>query len=156
MDLAVATLDGPAPAGVAATVLAEEAMCALLPPDDPLAGAAPLALEDLRGRAFILAEPGSALREVVMAACQRAGYSPVPLFELSDPATARLLAHGGLGVSVVPVSWLDVAGPAVGHAALAAPAPRHRVEALTPAAGASPAAALLMDALRDAASEQRG
>ena len=155
-DLAVATLHGDAPAGVTATLLAEEPMCALLPPDDPFAAAAPLALDDLRGRPFILAEPGSALREVVMAACQRAGFSPVPLFELSDPATARLLAHGGLGVSVVPRSWLELAGPEVGHAPLAAPAPRHRVEALTPAAGPSPAAALLLAALRAAPSQPGG
>ena len=156
VDLAVAGLDGPVPAGVAATLLAEEPMCALLAPDDPLAGAGPLRLEDLRGRAFILAEPGTALRETVMAACQRAGFSPVPLFELSDPATARQLAHGGLAVSVVPASWLALPGPAVGRAALAPPAPRHRVEALTPAAGPSPAAALLLEALRTVPSEDGG
>ena len=33
-----------------------------------------------------------------MAACQAEGFSPVPLFEVSDPATVRFLAHAGLGV----------------------------------------------------------
>ena len=64
-----------------------------------------------------------------MAACQDEGFSPVPLFEVSDPGTVRFLAHAGLGVSVVPASWLEQPGPEVGSAALAAPL-RHRVSLL--------------------------
>ena len=85
----------------------------MLAPDDPLGGADGVAMADLRGRPFILAEPGTALRETVMAACQAAGFSPVPLFEVSDPGTVRFLAHAGLGVSVVPASWLELPGPEV-------------------------------------------
>ena len=57
-----------------------------------------------------------------MAACQAAGFSPVPLFEVSDPGTVRFLAHAGLGVSIVPASWLEQPGPEVVAAALAEPA----------------------------------
>src|SRR3712207_9021896 len=42
-----------------------------------------------RSRAFVLGEPGTALRETVVAACEAAGFGPVPLFEVGDPATDR-------------------------------------------------------------------
>jgi DNA-binding transcriptional LysR family regulator len=105
-------------------------------------------LAELRGRPLILAEPGSALRETVMEACAAQGWSPVPLFEVGDPATVRFLAHSGLGVSVVPASWAGGPGPDVAVARLAEPAPRYRLSLLAPAAGLSPAGRLLHEQLR--------
>jgi DNA-binding transcriptional LysR family regulator len=148
-DVGVASPHGPLPAGVEALPLRDEPLQALLPPDDPFGGGA-LALGDLRGRPFILAEPGSSLRATVMAACQAAGFSPIPLFEVSDPATVRHLTHAGLGVSVVPASWLEQPGPDVGVAALAAPAPQHRVALLVAPERATPAGRLLREALQAA------
>jgi DNA-binding transcriptional LysR family regulator len=148
VDVAVAAIDREPPPGVDVTPLPEEPMCAIVAPDDPLSRAGGHAtLEDLRGRPFILAEPDTPLRRGVMDACQAVGFSPVPLFEVSDPAAVRYLAHAGLGVSVVPASWLDAPGPAVG--ALELDAPRHRVALLTPPAGASPAGRLLIAVLRE-------
>ena len=143
-DVGVASLHGPAPAGVELVPLAEQPLRALLAPGE--APAEPVALADLRGRPFILAEAGTALRETVMAACQAEGFSPVPLFEVSDPATVRFLAHAGLGVSIVPASWLEQPGPEVGSAALAAPL-RHPVSLLVPAGGETPTGRLLRAAL---------
>jgi DNA-binding transcriptional LysR family regulator len=82
-----------------------------------------------------------------MAACQAAGFSPVPLFEVSDPTTVRFLAHAGLGVSVVPAAWLGQPGPDVAVAELAAPAPEHQVALLVPAGREAPAGRLLREAL---------
>lgn len=147
VDVAVAAIDREPPPGVDVTPLAEEPMVAITAPDDPLARAGHGGLEDLRGRAFILAEPDTPLRRGVMEACQAVGFSPVPLFEVSDPAAVRFLAHSGLGVSVVPASWLDAPGPAVG--VLELDAPRHRVALLTPPAGPSPAGKLLIAVLRE-------
>lgn len=149
-DVAIAGLPGGPPPGVTAEELAPETMCAVLPPGDPLAGAGPIEVAELRERPLILAEPGSGLRAAVMGACQAAGFSPVPLLEVSDPATVRHLVRAGLGVSVVPASWLDADGPEVAAAPLSGEAPRHRVFLLTPAAGRSPAAELLVAALREA------
>jgi DNA-binding transcriptional LysR family regulator len=150
VDVAVASLaGGEPPAGVAVHALAEEPLRLAVPHDDPLAGSAGVALGDLRGRPFILAEPGSALRETVMAACAAAGFSPLPLFEVGDPATVRFLVRAELGISVVPASWLERPGPVVGAADLAAPVPRHRLSLLTPAAGPSPAGRLLYERLQD-------
>jgi DNA-binding transcriptional LysR family regulator len=146
-DVGVASPHGPAPPGVEAIALAEQPLRAMLPPGDALATGDDVAIADLRGRPFILAEPGTAMRETVMAACQAAGFSPVPLFEVSDPGTVRFLAHAGLGVSVVPASWLEQPGPDVAAAALAEPAPRHRVALFVPTGRETPAGLLLREAL---------
>ncbi len=144
VDLAVASLEPEAvPDGVRADALADEPLHAIAAPSDPLATAGELAVWTLRERPFVLPEPGSALRAVVTAACEQAGFGPVPLFELGDPAAVRQLVHAGLGVSLVPASWLAAPGAAVAVARLAAPVPRHRALLLAPAAGAAPAAELL-------------
>lgn len=137
-DLAVAAVEG-------GETLSDGPLRAVLPPGDELAGADGVALWDLRDRPFILAERGTALRDTVFAACESAGFGPVPPFEVGDPRTVRLLVSAGLGVALVPASWLaEEEGPEVGVAVLADPVPRHRV-ALVAAADLPPAAALLRD-----------
>jgi DNA-binding transcriptional LysR family regulator len=146
-DVGITSLRGPAPAEVEATPLAEHPLVVVSAPRSPLGDGDPIELGMLRGRPFILPEPGTALRETVMTACQAAGFSPVPLFEVSDPATVRFLAHAGMGVSVVPASWLDQPGPEVAIVALVDAELRHRVALLVPAGGVTAAGKLLRDAL---------
>jgi DNA-binding transcriptional LysR family regulator len=146
VDVAVVALTGEPPAGVEVHPLGEEPLRIAVAVGDPLAGATKVALDALSGRPFILAEPGTALRETVMAATQAAGFSPLPLFEVGDPLTVRFLVRAGLGISLVPASWLERPGPVVGAADLAA-APKHRLSLLTPAAGTSPAGRLLHERL---------
>lgn len=145
VDLAVLSLGSEPVDGLTVTALADEPLRAIAPPDEPFR-AATTAIEDLRGRPFVLGEPGTALRAAVMAACQQHGFSPVPLLEVSDPATVRFLVSAGLGVSLVPQSWLDQPGPTVSVAALIEPAPRHALSLLA-AGELTPAGRLLKDAL---------
>jgi DNA-binding transcriptional LysR family regulator len=144
VDVAVLALTEE-PAGVEVHPLADEPLRVAVPLDDELAGTT-VRLDALRGRAFILGEPGTGLRETVMTAAQAAGFSPLPLFEVGDPATVRFLVRAGLGISLVPASWLERPGPVVGAADLRDP-PRHRLQLLTPAAGTSPAGRLLHERL---------
>ena len=146
VDLAVLSRGAESTDGLTVTPLADEPLRAIAPSDEPFRSSA-TAIEDLRGRPFVLPEPGTALRETVMAACQRSGFSPVPLLEVSDPATVRFLVSAGLGVSLVPASWLDHPGPAVTVAALVEPAPRHALSLLA-AGELPPAGRLLQDALK--------
>jgi DNA-binding transcriptional LysR family regulator len=155
VDLAVAALPGDGQAGATtgdgaleAVALADEPLVLLVPPGDPLAGATEVRLWDVRDRPFILAEPGSALRETVLAACAQEGFGPVPLYEVGDPAAARHLVHAGLGISLVPASWGALGGPEVGLAAPAAPAPRHRLSLLARTGGLPPVARMLHEHLR--------
>ncbi len=148
VDVAVLALAGDPPPGVDAHPLTDEPLRVAVALDDPLAGATGIRIGDLRGRPFILAEPGSALRDAVLAATQAAGFSPLPLFEVGDPHAVRFLVRAGLGISLVPASWLERPGPIVGAADLEDP-PRHRLYLLTPAAGPSPAGRLLFERLRE-------
>jgi DNA-binding transcriptional LysR family regulator len=146
VDLAVLSLAGEAADGLTVTPLADEPLRAIAPPAEPF-GAVAVAIDDLRGRPFVLGEPGTALRATVMDACQEHGFSPVPLLEVSDPTTVRFLVSAGLGVSLVPQSWLDQPGPPVSVAALTEPAPRHALSLLS-AGELPPAGRLLKDALQ--------
>jgi DNA-binding transcriptional LysR family regulator len=146
-DLAViGTLATDAP-GLVSAVVAEEPLCVACAPGGPLADRGEIGFADLRGRSLILAEPDSPLRRAVAAACADAGFSPVPLFEVSDPWTVRFLTAAGLGLSVVPRSWLDLPGPPIARVELSQPAPRHRLSLLVQSAGLSPATALLHEHL---------
>ena len=145
VDVAVVAVpdgDPSARAGLEVRPLAEEPLRVLAAPGDPLVGGGPVAIGDLAGRPLILPERGTALRATVMAACQAAGFSPVPQVEAADPAAVRELAAAGVGVAVVPASWVSGPGPRPADAPLAAPAPVHRT-ALLVAPGASPAGRLL-------------
>jgi DNA-binding transcriptional LysR family regulator len=147
-DLALLALAGDAElSGLDAEPLHDEPLRLIAAPDEALADV--IAVAELSARPLILAERGTALRDAVTAACQEAGFSPVPPFEVGDPATARFLAHTGLGASVVPASWLDAPGPEVSVARLD-PEPRLRLFLVTPAGGLSPAGRLLHAQLREA------
>ncbi|HET8757150.1 MAG TPA: LysR family transcriptional regulator [Solirubrobacteraceae bacterium] len=146
VDLAVLSLGGEPVDGLTVTPLADEPLRAIAAPGESFPAVA-VAIEDLRGRPFVLGEPGTALRATVMAACQEHGFSPVPLLEVSDPVTVRFLVSAGLGVSLVPQSWLDQPGPPVSVAALVEPAPRHALSLLS-AGELPPAGRLLKDALQ--------
>jgi DNA-binding transcriptional LysR family regulator len=145
VDLAVLALAGD-PGGLEVTPLTEEPLRLIVEPGDPLAGGGSVRLGELSGRPFVLDEPGSALRQTVVAACQAEGFSPVPLLEVGDPSAVRFLVGAGLGVSVVPASWLEVPGAEVGVAAVS-PAPLHRVS-MVAAGSLPPAGALLAARLR--------
>ncbi len=117
-DLAVAALGEapPTPSDVEAVALGGEPLVLAVALDDPLAGNDGVALRDLRERPFVLPEPGSALRDVVLDACGAAGFGPVPLLEVGDPTAVRVLVQSGMGVALVPGSWLAGPGPEVGRA----------------------------------------
>jgi DNA-binding transcriptional LysR family regulator len=127
-------------------VISEEPLRLVCAPDDPLAGAVDVTIEVLRGLPVILPERGTALRELVVRSCQDAGFSPLPLFETSDPLTIRSLAAEGLGYSAVPESWLNGSAPRIGVASFDKPAPRYTV-ALVHSTDLSPLGMLLVDQL---------
>ncbi len=123
-DRAITTLD--APPGTRATPLADDPLVLVGAAGELAAGDVPVAA--LRDRPLVLAERGTALRALVVALCQADGFSPVPFMEASDPAAVLALAHAGLGLALVPGSWLI--GVPVAAGAVARP---------VPAAGAPPA-----------------
>jgi len=158
VDVAVlAVHDGePAvPTGVEQRVIATEPLELICAPGARLAGCTDLTLDALRGAPVIMPERGTALRALIAAGCAAAGFSPLPFFETSDPRTVRELAAAGLGVGVVPDSWLrEAEGPPVGIAAFAEPAPLYRVALLARTDGRLPVRDLLVDHLATALAPQ--
>jgi len=99
---------GPA-AGIAVHCVLEEAMVAALPAGHPLAAgpaARRLALAALAAETFILYRRplGPGLYDSIIAACQRAGYSPNIGQEAPRMLATLSLVAAGLGVSLVPQS----------------------------------------------------
>lgn len=100
VDVAITALAPPP--GTVATALNEEPLVIAAP-----GGSAPVTgVAALREHPLILAERGTALRRLVIDACQAEGFSPVPLLEASDPATVLTLVRAGLDVCVLPASWV--------------------------------------------------
>ena len=81
-------------------------------------------------------------------ACAAEGFGPVPLFEVGEPTAVRFLVGAGLGVSLVPASWLSLEGPEVGVAKVAGATAVHAVALLTRRATPTPIARLLAEHLR--------
>ena len=99
---------GPA-AGLTVHSVLEEEMVAALPSGHRLAGvaaAARMPLADLAGETFILYRRplGPGLYDAIIAACQRAGYSPQIGQEAPRLLSTLSLVAAGLGVTLIPAS----------------------------------------------------
>jgi DNA-binding transcriptional LysR family regulator len=95
--------------GIAVHSVLEEAMIAALPAGHTLAGragAGPLTLAELAAETFILYRRplGPGLYDAIIAACQRAGYSPKIGQEAPRMLATLSLVAAGLGVTLVPQS----------------------------------------------------
>jgi DNA-binding transcriptional LysR family regulator len=123
LDLALVSLAGAPPAGVAVEVVTDEGFVAAVGPGDPLAGRAEVALAELRERDLICLPRGTGLRAVLERACAGAGWQPRIPFEASDPFMLARLAARGLGVAILPES---VPAAVEGLHALALTRPRLR------------------------------
>ena len=87
--------------------LLEEAMVAALPSGHPLGAAAePLPLAALAGETFVLYRRpvGPGLHDAIIAACDRAGFSPQIGQEAPRMLSTLSLVAAGLGVTLVPQS----------------------------------------------------
>ena len=107
--LDAAFLRPPVEAGedVEVEVLLEEEMLIALPAGHALASEASLPLSALRGETLLVRPRpvGQGLREQIVAACRRAGFSPI-MGRHAPPQMSSVLTlvAAGLGVSVVPAS----------------------------------------------------
>lgn len=102
VDIAITALDPPA--GTTAAPLHEEPL--VIVGADGVGSGPPISIAALREHPLILAERGTVLRRIVVDACQADGFSPVPLLEVSDPGAVLTLVRAGLGLCVVPASWV--------------------------------------------------
>jgi DNA-binding transcriptional LysR family regulator len=110
LDLAYIAVGAETPPGIELRIRADEAMVAVVGPEDPLAGAGSFRLDILRERAVICLPLGTGVRALVDEACAAAGFRPRVALEASNLGIVAQLAARGLGVAIVPAS-VAAAGP---------------------------------------------
>jgi DNA-binding transcriptional LysR family regulator len=101
--------------------LLDEPMVAALPSGHPLSAAnEPLPLAALAGEIFILYRRpvGPGLHDAIIAACDRAGFSPQIGQEAPRMLSTLSLVAAGLGVTVVPASMSRLEAEGVAYRAL--------------------------------------
>lgn len=110
-DLTLTTLPVGSP-DLAWQPLLTEPILLALPPGHPLArngGAAECAvpLAAVAREPFLLMKPGYGFRDLVLAACHAAGFSPNIAFESAQIETLQAMVAAGLGVTLVPQMAAD-------------------------------------------------
>jgi DNA-binding transcriptional LysR family regulator len=85
----------------------------VMSPRHPLAGERPLEIEALAGQPLIAFSTGSSTRRLVDRALSAAGAEARIAVEANELALVRSLAARGLGVAILPRSFVELPGPRV-------------------------------------------
>jgi len=125
LDVAFA-LEAQTPDGVARLELSSEELAVAMSTDHALAGVGPLSVQALAGSSLIAFQRGSSTRQLVDAELERAGVTPRIALEANDFALVRALVARGIGLAILPRSFLERPGPAISFRPLS-PALRMRV-----------------------------
>ncbi len=129
LDIAlVATSMAPTPADLATLVLADEALVAVVLPDDPLADHESITVSDLGELPLICLPRGTGVRTAVEDGWAASGFTPRIALEASSPAVLAELAQRGLGIAILPESVADARGPGLRALRVAEPRLRGRIE----------------------------
>ena len=130
------------PDGTERHELGREAMLAVMAEDHPLAGREQLAIAELQGETWT----APSRDHLIYRACVEAGFEPRIAFVTRDVLAARGLVASGLAVTLMP-ELLASGLPGLAMVPLEGPQPYRSLYALTPAAGARPAALAFLEAL---------
>lgn len=104
LDLALLSLPGKPPPGLAVRELAHEPLVLVCGARHPLAAAGEVALESLVNETFVDFPAGWGTRTIVDSAFASAGLERQVSFEVCEYGTTAGLVRNGLGVAFVPVS----------------------------------------------------
>jgi DNA-binding transcriptional LysR family regulator len=133
LDLALIGSAGHTAPGVETAVLVQEELVAVMGSGHPLAASAAVTVSALRDLPLVSLPRGTGVRAALDAACARAGFTPLIVFEASALPMVAQLAIRGLGVAIVPAS---AATAVTAPAAAPAPAPSAAAAAAEDAAAA--------------------
>jgi len=90
--------------------LSSEELAVAMSPDHALAGDGPLSIEALEGSRLIAFQRGSSTRQMVDTALAAAGVEPRIALEANDFALVRSLVARGIGLAILPRSFLERPG----------------------------------------------
>ncbi|AUS80998.1 LysR family transcriptional regulator [Actinoalloteichus sp. AHMU CJ021] len=132
--------------------LADDPYRLVLPPGHRLATRDAVPLSELAHEPWVGAEPPGPCRDVVLTACAAAGFTPSPVVDGVDYATAQGFVAAGLGVALVPALALHGPHPGVVVRAVRHPEPVRPIIAVTRhASGEQPAVEAALAAFHAAA-----
>lgn len=140
---------GALPPEIAGIELASEELAVIVAPGHRLARARSVRLEELAGEPFVGFYRGAAMREAVEQAFAAAGLEPVIRFESNQLDTVRALASRGLGVSILPRSFVESEGPPVAVLSAAPPIERPTIFLWRAARSLPPAAEAFLAFVRE-------
>ena len=127
----------------------DEALVAVVGPDDSLSALETITVDALRDQPLISLPHGTGVRAALDAACASAGFTPRIIFEASALPMVTQFAALGLGAAVVPASTAQSHRAALHVLQIIRPQIRSRLELVwNPAASASPAARELIEHTR--------
>ncbi len=106
------------PEGLERIELSSEELALAMRPGHPFAGEGPLAVAALRDSRLIVFEHGASTRQLADAALADAEIQPQVALEANDLALVRSLVAEGLGLAILPRSFLERPGPSVAIRAL--------------------------------------
>jgi len=143
--------------GLRATPLFEDPMKLALPKGHRLARAKQIRLEDLAEEAWVQTSEASACARHVVRICRGSGFEPRVSFESDDYLTVQGLVAAGVGVALIPqLALSQTVSYDIAVRELHPDAPIRHVVAATPGSGVSlPAAAAMLEILRDTATRYR-
>jgi LysR family transcriptional activator of glutamate synthase operon len=118
LDIAFA-LEVEPPDGLERLQLSTEELALAMSPDHTLVGEGPLSLDALAGHRLIAFQQGSSTRAVVDAALAQAGVAPRIALEANDFALVRSLVARGIGLAILPRSFLERQGVPISFRPLA-------------------------------------
>ncbi len=101
------------PEGLERMELSREELAVATSPDHALAGRGRLPVAALRDQRLIAFRHGSSTRRLLDAALERAGVAPRIALEANDLALVRSLVARGVGLAVLPRSFLELPGPTI-------------------------------------------
>ncbi len=127
-------------AGVTITTITQEPLIALLPSDHPLASLAEVPLAALAAEPFVLWPRHVSVGFYVelIGACRHLGFSPHVRFECRGAETLLALIAAGLGVSVQPEPYRNLARTGIAFRRLTGDAPSTALQTAIRRSDASP------------------
>jgi DNA-binding transcriptional LysR family regulator len=143
--------------GLRSTPLFEDPMRLALPKGHRLAKKERITLSDLAEEAWVQTSEASACARHVVRICRAAGFEPRVSFESDDYLTVQGLVAAGVGVALIPqLALSQTVSYDIAVSELQPVAPVRHVVAATPGSGISlPAAAAMLEILRDTAGRYR-
>jgi DNA-binding transcriptional LysR family regulator len=120
LDVAFA-LEVRPPEGLARLALSSEELALAMSPDHALASEGPVSVQALAGQRLIAFQHGSSTRQLVDAALAHAAVEPRIALEANDFALVRSLVAKGIGMAILPRSFLERPGPRISFRPLSPP-----------------------------------